>query len=205
MTPKDRMYVPHVHTHVHVHLAHGRVFRNLVLHSPPLSSVWFHDYTFLSYPTFFYSVLLNVSGPLTNSSVYDHLTPHLIDPTTSSAPPPSFLFLLNFYLTPLSLHIPYLLFFSSLPECRDLEFALTLSIDWVALSFVQKPEDILELRALAGPGVKVRVEIEMKWHEGNIYPIVAFIYTVQLDLPSSGIFFSISSWRSSRSHLPSTT
>ena len=39
---------------------------------------------------------------------------------------------------------------------RDLEFALTLSIDWVALSFVQKPEDILELRALAGPNVKVR-------------------------------------------------
>lgn len=38
----------------------------------------------------------------------------------------------------------------------DLEFALTLSIDWVALSFVQKPEDILELRALAGPKLKVR-------------------------------------------------
>jgi hypothetical protein len=44
---------------------------------------------------------------------------------------------------------------SALP-CSDLEFALTLSIDWVALSFVQKPEDILELRALAGPKVKVR-------------------------------------------------
>jgi hypothetical protein len=43
-----------------------------------------------------------------------------------------------------------------LSHCSDLEFALTLSIDWVALSFVQKPEDILELRALAGPNVKVR-------------------------------------------------
>ena len=41
----------------------------------------------------------------------------------------------------------------------DLEFALTLSIDWVALSFVQKPEDILELRALAGPGVKVGIHL----------------------------------------------
>jgi pyruvate kinase len=40
---------------------------------------------------------------------------------------------------------------------RDLTFALTLSIDWVALSFVQKPEDITELRALAGPKVKVNV------------------------------------------------
>ena len=39
--------------------------------------------------------------------------------------------------------------------CSDLQFALTLSIDWVALSFVQKPEDILELRELAGPDIKV--------------------------------------------------
>lgn len=38
---------------------------------------------------------------------------------------------------------------------KDLEFALTLSIDWVALSFVQRPEDIEEFRALAGKKVKV--------------------------------------------------
>ena len=54
--------------------------------------------------------------------------------------------------SPLLLLLLLLLFFS------DLEFALTLSIDWVALSFVQKPEDILELRALAGPKLKVIVE-----------------------------------------------
>jgi pyruvate kinase len=41
----------------------------------------------------------------------------------------------------------------------DLAFALTLSIDWVALSFVQKPEDIIELRALSGPNVKVRFSV----------------------------------------------
>ena len=53
----------------------------------------------------------------------------------------------------LSLHPPSL---SPPPSFHsDLEFALTLSIDWVALSFVQKPEDIMELRALAGPRVKV--------------------------------------------------
>lgn len=33
---------------------------------------------------------------------------------------------------------------------RDLEFVLTLDVDWVALSFVQKPEDIVELKELAG-------------------------------------------------------
>jgi len=42
----------------------------------------------------------------------------------------------------------------------DLTFALTLSIDWVALSFVQKPEDITELRALAGPKVKLMAKLE---------------------------------------------
>jgi len=38
---------------------------------------------------------------------------------------------------------------------RDLEFALTLEIDWVALSFVQKPDDIRELKSLTGKKVKV--------------------------------------------------
>mmetsp|Transcript_33333 Transcript_33333/g.31803 ORF Transcript_33333/g.31803 Transcript_33333/m.31803 type:complete len:583 (+) Transcript_33333:144-1892(+) len=42
----------------------------------------------------------------------------------------------------------------------DLTFALTLSIDWVALSFVQKPEDIVELRKLAGPTVKLMAKLE---------------------------------------------
>jgi pyruvate kinase len=42
----------------------------------------------------------------------------------------------------------------------DLTFALTLSIDWVALSFVQKPEDIVELRKLAGPTIKLMAKLE---------------------------------------------
>ena len=32
---------------------------------------------------------------------------------------------------------------------RDLEFALELGVDWLALSFVQRPEDLDEARALA--------------------------------------------------------
>ena len=33
---------------------------------------------------------------------------------------------------------------------RDLTFALELGVDWVALSFVQRPEDMEELRELGG-------------------------------------------------------
>src|SRR5450830_1907205 len=33
---------------------------------------------------------------------------------------------------------------------RDLAFALELGVDWIALSFVQRPEDVLEARALIG-------------------------------------------------------
>ena len=54
----------------------------------------------------------------------------------------------------------------------DLEFALTLSIDWVALSFVQKPEDILELRALAGPKLKVS--------RGQSDSLKCFLLTIKL-------------------------
>lgn len=43
---------------------------------------------------------------------------------------------------------------------KDLEFAMTLEIDWVALSFVQKPEDIMELKALTGPKLKVMAKLE---------------------------------------------
>jgi pyruvate kinase len=43
---------------------------------------------------------------------------------------------------------------------KDLEFALTLSIDWVALSFVQTPADITELRGLAGKKVKIMAKLE---------------------------------------------
>src|SRR5690625_839172 len=44
---------------------------------------------------------------------------------------------------------------------RDLKFALTLWIDWLALSFVQRPEDVLEARKLLGDRqVAVMVKVE---------------------------------------------
>ena len=43
---------------------------------------------------------------------------------------------------------------------RDLEFILTLEVDWVALSFVQRPEDMVEFRSLAGKKVKLMAKLE---------------------------------------------
>jgi len=42
----------------------------------------------------------------------------------------------------------------------DLEFGLELGVDWVALSFVQRPEDILELRALVGQKAGIMAKLE---------------------------------------------
>lgn len=42
----------------------------------------------------------------------------------------------------------------------DLAFGLSLGVDWVALSFVQKPSDILEARALIGDSAGVMAKIE---------------------------------------------
>jgi pyruvate kinase len=42
----------------------------------------------------------------------------------------------------------------------DLEFGLKLGVDWVALSFVQRPSDVIEARALVGDRAGVMVKIE---------------------------------------------
>ena len=42
----------------------------------------------------------------------------------------------------------------------DLAFALELGVDWVALSFVQRPEDIDEVRALAGGRARIMAKLE---------------------------------------------
>jgi pyruvate kinase len=42
----------------------------------------------------------------------------------------------------------------------DLECALSLNVDWIAQSFVQRPEDVAEVRALISPGPGLMVKIE---------------------------------------------
>ncbi len=43
---------------------------------------------------------------------------------------------------------------------RDLQFALELGIDWIALSFVQRPEDIFEVRAIVGEKALIMTKLE---------------------------------------------
>ncbi len=43
---------------------------------------------------------------------------------------------------------------------RDLSFALELGVDWIALSFVQRPEDILEARAIIGKRAGLLAKLE---------------------------------------------
>ena len=42
----------------------------------------------------------------------------------------------------------------------DLDFGLRLGVDWVALSFVQRPQDVHEVRAITGDRVGVLVKLE---------------------------------------------
>jgi pyruvate kinase len=43
---------------------------------------------------------------------------------------------------------------------RDLDFALTLGADWIALSFVQRPDDVAELKKLVGNRAAIMAKIE---------------------------------------------
>ncbi|MDF7007970.1 pyruvate kinase, partial [Escherichia coli] len=43
---------------------------------------------------------------------------------------------------------------------RDLDFGLTLGIDWIALSFVQRPEDIRELKAIVQGRASIVAKLE---------------------------------------------
>ena len=43
---------------------------------------------------------------------------------------------------------------------EDLEFGLKLGVDWVALSFVQKPEDVIEARKIIGDKANICIKME---------------------------------------------
>jgi len=43
---------------------------------------------------------------------------------------------------------------------RDLDFGLNLGVDWVALSFVQKPEDVIEARKIIGDRALICIKME---------------------------------------------
>ncbi len=43
---------------------------------------------------------------------------------------------------------------------RDLDYALDLGVDWVAISFVQRPEDMVELREIVGTRAAIMAKLE---------------------------------------------
>ncbi|BAN27939.1 pyruvate kinase [Caballeronia insecticola] len=55
---------------------------------------------------------------------------------------------------------------------RDLEFGLTLGIDWLALSFVQRVEDIREVREIVGDRVGIVAKLEKPAAIGSLDAIV---------------------------------
>ncbi|MGB9152301.1 MAG: pyruvate kinase, partial [Alphaproteobacteria bacterium] len=54
----------------------------------------------------------------------------------------------------------------------DLDVALEMGVDWVALSFVQRPEDIIEARALIGDRAAVLAKLEKPAAVKNLLPIL---------------------------------
>ena len=46
---------------------------------------------------------------------------------------------------------------------RDLRFGLELGVDWVALSFVQRPDDVAEARKIIGGQAGILVKLEKPW------------------------------------------
>jgi pyruvate kinase len=54
----------------------------------------------------------------------------------------------------------------------DLAYAMTMGTDWLALSFVQKPEDVEEIRALAGPRVRIMSKLEKPSAIDHLEPII---------------------------------
>ena len=54
----------------------------------------------------------------------------------------------------------------------DLEVALDMGVDWIALSFVQRPEDIVEARGLIGARAAIMAKIEKPSAVDNLLPIL---------------------------------
>ncbi|MEI8295436.1 MAG: pyruvate kinase, partial [Alphaproteobacteria bacterium] len=56
---------------------------------------------------------------------------------------------------------------------KDLAFGLELGVDWIALSFVQRPEDITEARDLIGNKAKIAAKIEKPQAIDHLEEIIA--------------------------------
>ncbi|MCE9507508.1 MAG: pyruvate kinase [Alphaproteobacteria bacterium] len=69
----------------------------------------------------------------------------------------------------------------------DLEAALKMGVDWIALSFVQRPEDVLEARKLIGARAKIIVKIEKPSAVDRLQEIVDITDAVMLARGDLGV------------------
>ncbi len=69
----------------------------------------------------------------------------------------------------------------------DLDAALKMGADWIALSFVQRPEDVAEARALIGDRAKIIVKIEKPSAIESLEAIVALADAVMLARGDLGV------------------
>jgi pyruvate kinase len=69
----------------------------------------------------------------------------------------------------------------------DLEAALKMGVDWIALSFVQRPEDVLEARQIIGARAKIIVKIEKPSAVDRLQEIVDITDAVMLARGDLGV------------------
>ncbi len=72
-------------------------------------------------------------------------------------------------------------------DLRDLAFALELGADWIALSFVQRPEDVTEARALIGDRASIVVKLEKPSAVERLDEIVALTDAVMVARGDLGV------------------
>lgn len=71
---------------------------------------------------------------------------------------------------------------------EDIAFGVLQGVDWIALSFVRKPEDVQELRKLIGdPGIKVIAKIEKPEAVANMDAIIAEVDGIMVARGDLGI------------------
>lgn len=75
---------------------------------------------------------------------------------------------------------------------RDLDYVLTLGIDWLALSFVQRPEDVLEAREIVGKRAAIMVKIEKPSGVARFAEILAVADGVMVARGDLGVEMDIS-------------
>ena len=87
---------------------------------------------------------------------------------------------------------------------EDLAFALRMGVDWVALSFVQKPEDMAELKRIVNGQAACLAKIEKPAALADLEAILDYCDGVMVARGDLGVELDLRTcrWRRSRSSAP---